>query len=288
MRRVKPAKSLESARFLLLKRRMQRHMPRHWARVVAGLSGLALAGVGLVALADRFDHGTRLERATLATSASLGFTIRNVELTGRERTPAEAVAAAAGIERGAPLLSVDPARARAALEALPWVLSATVERRLPDTLSIRLEERVPLALWQLNGKLALIDTEGKPVTDEHLERYAGLPLVVGEGAESHAKALIDLLASEPDLQKRVSAAVRVADRRWNLRMDGAIDVELPEEGTAEAWHHLAEIERNHALLARDVEMVDLRLPDRVVVRSVPEPAKPAAKPGRGKPGTKST
>ena len=36
-----------------------------------------------------------------------------------------------------------------------------------------------------------------------------------------------MLASEPDLASRVTAAVQVGGRRWNLRIDNSIDVLLP-------------------------------------------------------------
>ena len=81
--------------------------------------------------------------------------------------------------------------------------------------------------------------------------------------------------------------MRVGGRRWNLRVDDVIDVLLPEESAAAAWSRLAELERANALLKRDVQTVDLRLPDRLVLRvnGVPprEPA-PAKKPhSSGKP-----
>ena len=289
MRRVKPAKSLESARFLLLKRRLQRHLPRHPARMLAMLSGITLAIIAVTGAVDRFDHGTRLQRAMLATTASLGLTVQSIDVEGRDQITDQEVLAAVGVARGEPLLGVVTAEAKAALEALPWVRTAQVERRLPDTLFIRLEERKPIAVWQIDGKQMLIDAEAKPITGDHLERYAGLPLVVGEGAAAHAQALFDLLKSEPDLLKRVSASIRVGDRRWRLRLDNGITVELPETGAEAAWHRLAQIEQGHALLARNIVSVDLRLADRVVLTPVPEPPKPAAtKPARTKPTAKST
>jgi len=36
---------------------------------------------------------------------------------------------------------------------------------------------------------------------------------------------------------------------------------------------LAEYQRVHQVLARDVQVLDLRLPDRLIVRKVPRPAK---------------
>ena len=79
---------------------------------------------------------------------------------------------------------------------------------------------------------------------------------------------------------RVAAAVRVGGRRWTLHLDNGIDVELPEEKLQEAWAQLAQLERTNRLLARDVQVVDMRLPDRLVVRVTPEPPKEPAKKGR--------
>src|SRR5260370_32866439 len=93
-----------------------------------------------------------------------------------------------------------------------------------------------------------------------------------------------MLASEPELATRVTAAIRVGGRRWNLRVDDLIDVLLPEESAETAWSRLAELERANALLKRDVQTVDLRLPDRLVLRVNGAPARetpPAKKPHSG-------
>ena len=76
--------------------------------------------------------------------------------------------------------------------------------------------------------------------------------------------------SEPELRERVTSAVLVAGRRWNVQIEGRIDVRLPEDDAAAAWAQLAEIERRQGLLSRDVVVIDLRLPDRLVVRTSPD------------------
>jgi cell division protein FtsQ len=91
--------------------------------------------------------------------------------------------------------------------------------------------------------------------------------VVGEDAAPHAHAIIAMLASEPELMKRVTALVRVGGRRWNVRMDGTVDVQLPEDDPAAAWKRLAHYERTQSVLGRDVRTLDLRLPDRLIVRT---------------------
>jgi cell division protein FtsQ len=64
----------------------------------------------------------------------------------------------------------------------------------------------------------------------------------------------------------VAAAVFVAERRWNLRLNSGIDVRLPEDDADVALLRLVSLDREKSLLSRDVTVIDLRLPDRVAVR----------------------
>src|SRR3546814_6102657 len=82
--------------------------------------------------------------------------------------------------------------------------------------------------------------------------------------------LMAVMNSGAELRERVTAAVRVGGRRWNIQIEGRIDVRLPEADAAGAWAQLARIERQQGLLSRDVLIVDLRLPDRLVVRTDPD------------------
>jgi cell division protein FtsQ len=232
----------------------------------------------LQSAADRIIQGTAL----------LGLTVTDITVEGRETTDRETILTALAAGRGTPILAVSPMRVKEQLEALPWVRTAVIERRLPSTLYIRLVERKPLALWQHGGKLELLDRDGSVIPVTRLERFAKLPLVVGEGAASHAAELLEMLASDPDLASRVTAAIRVGDRRWNLRIDNATDVLLPADETASAWSQLARLERSSAILKREVLTIDLRLSDRLVLRVTPEPPKEPAISKKGHSPAKNT
>jgi cell division protein FtsQ len=175
------------------------------------------------------------------------------------------------VEVGDPLLSFSPAEARTRLETIAWVESAHVERRFPDTVLVRLTERTPFAIWQNAGRFAVIDREGKVVTTQTLDAFGPLPLVVGAGAERTAAALHDLLAAHRPILERTQALVRVGERRWNLRLHNGVDVLLPEGQEAPALNRLAEMHSRHALLDRPLVAIDMRLPDRLVLRQPPPP-----------------
>ena len=237
-------------------------------------AGAALAAVGgLTWLWQDGWFGRQadaLQQAALRGSADLGLRVEEVLVEGRARTGGDTILSRLDLELGRPILGIDPEAARAKLEALPWVSSASVERQLPGTIYIRLAERRPLALWQEQGVIRVIDRTGEVIPDIEARRFAHLPLVVGPDAPTHAAKLIAVMNSEPDLRERVTAAVRVAGRRWNIQIEGRIDVRLPEDDAAAAWAQLARIERQQGLLSRDVIVIDLRLPDRLVVRTDPD------------------
>ena len=250
------------------RRRASRSLRRAalWGAPLALAAGLGIGAVmsGTVAVPHSVQDAVAV---ALDLTGRLGLVVTDIQVKGRQTTDAATILAALDARYGTPILAVNPSRARQQLEALPWVRSASIERRLPGTIAVYLVERRPLAVWQHDGKQELIDQDGTviPVTD--LSRFAKLPTVVGDDQARHGAAqLLDLLASEPDIASRVTAAVLVGDRRWNVRVDNLIDVMLPEDDIAGAWSKLAQLQRTNQILQRNVEIIDMRLPDRLVLR----------------------
>lgn len=271
MSRLKPGKKRADGRpasWKLLLRRWRRFLPR------IGL-GAGIIAVFLLALAwHRHDDSIGPRTAWLdGLSARLGLRVRSVVVEGRGNTPEPLLRAAIGVEPGDPILGVPLAALRARLESLAWVQQAVVERHLPGTIVVRLSERRPFAVWQNQGRFALIDRAGREVADEGVANFKTLPLVVGVDAPAHAAAMLDLLDKYPPIRARLAALVRVGGRRWNLRLANGADVFLPEGHEAEALARLARLQSDHALLDRPFAAVDLRAPDRLVLRPRPE-AKP--------------
>jgi cell division protein FtsQ len=245
------------------------------AVALLAVTGLVLQRAGVIARGM-----ASIEQHAFAATAQCGLAIDNVQVEGRGRASREAVLNAVAVARGTPILAVDPIETKQRLEAVPWIRSATVERRLPDTLHIRLVERQPLAFWQRQGKLVLIDRDGVVIPTERLDSFGNLIVLVGPDAPANGAALIDMLATEPHLAAHVAAAVRVGGRRWNLRLDNNVDIALPEDDPTGGWRRLAQLERSDGILEREIQAVDLRLPDRLVVRTAPETQKLKGKKSR--------
>ena len=246
-----------------------------------GAAVLALSfGIYLAVGSNASQLVDSIGRGVAALGADAGFTVQNVFAEGRRAVPSRTVLEVLGVQRGSPLLAFDAETARARLESLDWIKSATVERRLPDTIMVRIIERQPLALWQHEGKLVLIDREGASFGASDVARYGYLPLVVGEDAPREAPRLFDSMAAEPQLFKHVVSAIWVGGRRWNVRFDSGLEARLPEGDIAEAWIKLGALIEAKELLKRPVAAVDMRLGDRTVIRMRNDPI-PDAKTDQG-------
>lgn len=252
-------------RWRILVRRQRRRL-----RPVLLLATVCVVALGWVAVVGRGDDlGVRLGEI----AGRFGLHVRQVVVEGRTKTPDLVLHKALAVQTGDSILAVDLAAARARIEAVQWVAHATVARRLPGTILVRLEERSPFAVWQHDGRFVLIDREGNVVTDSDVAAFAHeLPLVVGAGAPEAAAGLIDALNQQPSLLPKVSAIVRVGGRRWNIRTTTGTDVLLPEGAEGAALKRLAQIQASDGVLDRPLAAIDMRLPDRLTLRPLADPA----------------
>ena len=245
---------------LMLRRQKKFVRPALW-----GMAGFALVMAGILVARSAQPGGTVARfRDTVASAANMR--VRTIVIEGRSNTPEAQVNAALGVKTGDSMLAFSLNGARQRIETLSWVEHATVERKLPSTLVVNLVERRPYAIWQHDGTFVLIDREGQTVANEDVAAFSELPLVVGPGAPQAATALLEALAAQPALRARMVAAVRVGERRWNLRMKNGTDVLLPEGAEVQALAKLNELQNADALLDRPLVVVDMRLADRLVVR----------------------
>jgi len=201
-----------------------------------------------------------------ATANRLGFRISEVALAGEREVDRGEILVLAGISDRSSLLFLDASRARARLLSNPWIAEATVLKLYPDRLRIEIRERLPYALWQRDGRVALIAADGTVLETVAPSRFGNLPLVVGKGAEQSAQNFLTLIARYPTIAHATVASVLVAERRWNLHLEGGVEILLPERDPEQALRTLIDLERSDRLLSRDIVAIDLRLVDRVTVR----------------------
>ena len=289
--RTKPRKSAKVA----MPKKVARKLPMDQARAnkVAGLVfGAFMLAIGLVVLVA-LDIPAKAERSAAAAVGHAGFTVSGYQIVGinhMDRAEVDEVvtdelrraAETAGTDK-APQALVDAAAIRDRLLRFGWVKDARVLHRLPDTLVIDIVERKPAALWQNQGQLALIDSEGVVLDRVPVNQMPDLPLLIGAGANAQEEQLSKLMTGVPTLKPQLASATWVGGRRWDLNFQSGETVSLPEGDSAarEALTKFAKFDKQNGLLGRGILRFDLRVPGKMIARlpQALQPPKPAPQEG---------
>lgn len=233
---------------------------------------LALTSFGFQKLVNSEWYIAKKERTAEsfhARTANAGLRVRGFLIDGRYHTTREELMAATGIRKDESIFTYDLAEIQKRVVSLPWVKTATVERRLPDTIYINLVERAPVALYQKNNKLTLVDAEGAALTDKNLADFKDLIVITGEQAPQNASELIGIIDAERDFKDRIKIARWIGNRRWDIELKNDVTIRLPEEDPGLAIKRLVEAQKTEQVMDRHVEAIDLRDANRIVVQTTP-------------------
>lgn len=103
-----------------------------------------------------------LAAVALAVTFSPVLDIEQVSVVGEGQTSADAITAAGNVAEGDPLVWFDTGEAERAIEALPWIGEAAVERTWAGAVTIVVTERVPVAALSTGaGTWLLADGSGR-------------------------------------------------------------------------------------------------------------------------------
>ena len=231
---------------------------------VFGVTGIIWSAVSTGWVENKMELA---KNNVIEVTASAGMIVESIYLRGSQATSRSDLLEILDIKKGTPILKVDIEEARLRVESLGWVKSATLVRILPNVIFLEIKERKALALWQRSRRPpVLIDREGDVIQKTNLAKYSNLPLVVGQDAAKNASMLIERLHQYPLIYNEVKVAIRVSQRRWNLRLKNNIEIRLPAENISTALYQLSEYQNKHSLFDRNIIAVDLRVPDRLIVR----------------------
>jgi cell division protein FtsQ len=167
--------------------------------------------------------------AILAVLGSGLFAVDDVTVSGQQYADTDAVQEVVDDLLGTPTLLVDTANAERRLEEIAWVESARVRTDFPNSASIELRERVPLATMRgFDERYRILDREGRVLAIEDGEPVAPvlisgpgtLDLEVGQFADVGYAAAANLVTKlTPEVRSRlvsISATADGADIRLNL------------------------------------------------------------------------
>ena len=266
--------------------------PLAWQAPVAGR---AMAGAGKAArsgLSATRSLGDRLRRgmpqtlpgrlvgavaaiglftgATWTTTHSALLDVDHIKVSGGVVVTPEQAVAGAGLHRGVPMASVDPAAAERRLRRLPWIDTARVDRAFPNTVRIHLTERVAVAAAaRPAGGWVVLDATSRVLADRP-DRPEGLPELVGVGETPApgttlpaARPALDVVAALPESIRHSIRTVNVAGESVTLHT-GVREIRIgpPAQLAAKMAALSVLLER---VGGRSVAVLDVRVPQAPVV-----------------------
>ncbi len=212
--------------------------------------------------------GDKYQQGVDFIASTANFHLEQVVVQGHIRTQKEDVNLALNLVQGMPIFDIDLNEKKGAISSLPWIKKVVIERKLPTQLVVHIVEKKPIAIWQNQGKYYPLDEEGSVILDDKTTLF-NLILVVGNDAPVHTLDLLKALNQYPDIINITKSAVRVGNRRWNLYLNDAekgILIELPEDEIGAALKRLQQFNTKGKILQRDIKVIDLKVPNRLIVR----------------------
>ena len=148
------------------------------------------------------------------------FMVRKVSLKGLNRVTREEVLNRTGLDKPVNIMALRLGNLAENIEAVPWVESVVLTRKLPDTINIEIRERQPVALVSL-GSLYYLDETGRHFKKVGPREKPELPIITGftrtDLVDRRRFALRDL--------KSVFGLLEVlADRNDRFRLDNVSEI----------------------------------------------------------------
>ncbi|AFE52694.1 cell division protein ftsQ [Rickettsia prowazekii str. GvV257] len=190
-------------------------------------------------------------------TTKLGFRLENVIIEGQQNVDELTILKVLNANKSSPIFSLKLDEISNNLKKSKWIKEVYVSRRLPNTVYIKLFEREPIAIWQINNQLFLIDEEGYKISKD-IQPFSHLLHVVGEGANIYASKLVLELQKYPALLNKTLVAIRVGDRRWDLNLKGNISIKLPEKEFEIALKYIDALNKTNKLFNQNYKALDLR------------------------------
>lgn len=150
----------------------------------------ALYGFCGVVLLSMISVGTYMATEAVFRSVfyeNSDFELKKIVVDSKGKVSREEILEAARIREGQNLLALNLRGIRKRVEAMPYISKARVERILPSTLILKVEERVPVARLrptvrgtnQLSRIVYYLDNEGYVMRPKAGEKILHLPLITG-------------------------------------------------------------------------------------------------------------
>ena len=199
------------------------------------------------------------------------FTLRQMIITGAAPELSRELRQAMPVKFPVSWFDLDTEQLRAIALSFDAVKSASVSLDLGGAVRVSVVQREPVLLWRSHGRIDLLDAAGHRVAGiDRRDGRSDLPLVAGDGADKAVPEALALFQAAAPIGQRVRGLTRQGERRWDVVLDRGQIIQLPETRPVAALERVLALQDARDILGRDVELIDMRRPERPTVRLRPD------------------
>jgi cell division septal protein FtsQ len=197
------------------------------------------------------------------------FALSRFEISGNSRTRTEEILSALAAWRGRNLVALDLAPVARRLAEQPWVERATVTKRFPDGVAVRVVERTPVALFREGDNFWWVDRTGRVIARYDPRRDSAEYVILSgdRRALPDAVALLeDLRARRPEYFAALSEIASLPDGGFGM-MDAIFrkTIRVLRADAPEKIHALLDARGFIESRGWEARAIDLRFADRIIL-----------------------
>ncbi|MCH9753693.1 MAG: cell division protein FtsQ/DivIB [Alphaproteobacteria bacterium] len=152
------------------------------------------------------------------------------------------------------------------IESFDCVNRTSVTRIFPNKIKIEIINKDPIAIWQNNKKFMFITSQNDIMQIRNTKDLDKFLIVTGSNANLHTKSLLDIIKINKEIFTSIESAIRVGDRRWDIKLKTGLEIKLPEKNPEIAWSKYINLTKNPKFQNKKLKVLDLRIPNKIYAK----------------------
>ncbi|XGA08283.1 MAG: FtsQ-type POTRA domain-containing protein [Wolbachia endosymbiont of Xenopsylla cheopis] len=167
------------------------------------------------------------------------------------------------IDKSKPILFISLPKIKRNIElSSRWIKDVDVQRILPNTIVISIEEHKPFAIWHHDNQFSVIDSTGYVIINDY---YVGeLVSIFGNDALSGLDFVKTVVNSSTDLSRQISSFNYI--QGWNIIFNNGLEVRLSQDSQNDAWNCLKKLHDELNVMKSNWKAIDLRTQNKIFIK----------------------
>ena len=153
------------------------------------------------------------------------------------------------------------------LENIDCVENVNIRKIFPFKMKMDVSYKIPMAIWQKKQKFYFMAATGEVMKIRNNKNIDKFVLISGNNTPENVMSLLKFIAKDKEIYNKISMAVWVGDRRWNIIFNNGTKLMLPEDSPENAWVKFRQLQQAHKNFKNfKYKVIDLRIASKIYVQ----------------------